>query len=237
MATATSWTYQQATEALAEELYALQALLAGLSDAEWQRPTRCRWDAGHPWDVRALVAHINISIGMLPGFTAALSEVSPDKDRLSFFINEPRLVAPIVDEYAWKTSAGQSPRDLLRAYEQVVEQTVAAARTTPPGATAVSFFGAMNLEEFLHTRILEAIVHGHDVSEAVGRLPHMTPAARAMTVTLLQDLLERRSQLFYPVMLRGESGKRPADLADDVAFIEVATGRRPHPDRRFPILQ
>ena len=30
---------------------------------------------------------------------------------------------------------------------------------------------------------------------------------------------------------------RPPDLADDLAFIEVATGRRAHGDSRFPVLQ
>lgn len=84
----------------------------------------------------------------------------------------------------------------------------------------------MTLEEFLPTRVVEAVVHGHDVSEALGRPPHIVPAARAMTVKLLEDLLERR-----------KAGKRPADLTDAIAFIEVATGRRPHPDPRFPVLQ
>jgi uncharacterized protein (TIGR03083 family) len=232
-----TWTHAEASEALAQELGALRELLVNLSDEEWTRPTRCRWNADHPWDVRALVAHINISIGMTAGFAADLAEVVPDKDRVSFFINDPRLVAPIVDEYAWKGIEGQTPADLRSAYDDMVEKSVTAARDTSAEATAPAFFGPMTMGELLPTRVLEAVVHGHDVSEAVGRPPHMTPTAKAMTVQLLEDLLERRATLLFPLFLRGEGAKRPADLADDMAFIEVATGRRPHSDPRFPILQ
>ncbi|GEM_PF-320735 len=237
MPSASAWTYDEASEALAQELRALHALLASLSAEAWLRPTRCRWNPSRPWDVRALVSHINISIGMLPGFAAELADVAPEKDRVSFFINEPRLVAPIVDEYAWKGIEGQTPEGLLRAYEEVVAATLAAARATPPEAAAVTFFGPMTMAEFLPTRVLEAVVHGHDASEAVGRPPHMTPTAKMMTVGLLEELLARRAQLLFPAALRAEGARRPSDLSDDIAFIEVATGRRPYPDARFPILQ
>jgi uncharacterized protein (TIGR03083 family) len=236
MAETRTWTYEEHTEALAEELRALQALLASLTDEEWLRPTRCRWNPEHPWDVRALVSHINISIGMLPGFAANLVDAVPDRDRVSFFINEPRLVAPIVDEYAWK-SVDQGPEALRRAFDEVVESTIAGAHNTPRTATSATFFGTMTLEEFLPTRTLEAVVHGNDVSDAVGRPPHVTPAAQAITVKLLEDLLARRALSFYPIFQREAGAKRPDELSDDLAFIQVATGRRPHPDQRFPILQ
>jgi uncharacterized protein (TIGR03083 family) len=236
VADARSWTYEEACKALGDELRALQDLLASLSDEDWDRPTRCRWNPDRPWNVRALVAHINISIGMTPGFVADRAQVSPEKDRVGFFINEPRLTSPIVDKYAWLSADSQSPAELRRAFDNVVDTTVNAARETPADATAPVFFGAMTMGEFLPTRVLEAVVHGHDVSEAVGRPPHMTPVARAMTVKILEDLLARRAAMFFPLMMREAGAMRPADL-DDVAYIEVATGRRPSSDGRFPLMQ
>ncbi len=236
MADGHSWTYEETCAALEAELRALQGLLASLSDEDWDRVTRCRWDAQNPWNVRALVSHINISIGMTPGFVADRAEVTPEKDRVGFFINESRLTSAIVDKYAWMGTETASPDDLRGAFDAVVERTVEAARDTPPDATAPVFFGPMTMGEFLPTRVLEAVVHGHDVSEAVGRSPHMTPQAKAMTVGILEDLLARRATMFYPVMMREDGAKRPADL-DDVAFIEVATGRRSYPDGRFPVMQ
>src|SRR5581483_7890286 len=107
------------------------------------------------------------------------------------------LVAPIVDEYAWKGIEQANPAQLRAAYDQVVESTISAAQSTPPTAVSATFFGPMTMAEFLPTRTLEAVVHGHDVSEAVGRPPHITPAARAVTVALLEDLLARRALLLY----------------------------------------
>src|SRR5581483_11889605 len=74
---------------------------------------------------------------------------------------------------------------------------------------AVTFFGPMTMAEFLPTRVLEAVVHGHDASEAVGRPPHMTPTAKMMTVGLLEELLARRAQLLFPAALRAEGARRP----------------------------
>lgn len=48
-----------------------------------------------------------------------------------------------------------------------------------------------------------------------------TSGALAITVATLEALL---------------GGPRPTDLADNVAFVEAATGRRPHPDPRLPLL-
>ena len=237
MAERRTWSHEEATEALVEELLALREVVASLTDEEWRRPTRCRWDPDHPWDVRAALAHTNISIGMTATFADELADVTPDRDRVTFFINDPRTVAPIVDQYAWKGIEQQSTADLVRAYDDMVERTITAARDTPASATAPAFFGPMTMGEFLPTRVLEAVVHGLDVSEGAGRPTHMTPTATAITVQLLEDLLARRALLLYPLFMRESGAQRPDDLADDLAWIEVATGRRPYPDARFPILQ
>ena len=75
--------------------------------------------------------------------------------------------------------------------------------------------------EYVPTRVVEVCVHGLDLRDALGAPPTPTPAALASTVSTLEGLL---------------AGPRPPDLPDDVAFVEAATGRRPHTDLRFPLL-
>ena len=79
----------------------------------------------------------------------------------------------------------------------------------------------ITLVEYLPTRLLEACVHGLDLRAALGAPLTPTPGALASTVATLEGLL---------------AAPRPAALADDVAFVEAATGRRPFDDPRFPLM-
>ena len=98
------------------------------------------------------------------------------------------------------------------------------ARATAQGKVGPAFFGPMRLDELMLTRIIETGVHGLDLSAALGKLPHLTLRARQSCVAQLEELLQHR---------RGIA--RPGDLNDDIAFIEVATGRRPYRRiRAFP---
>jgi hypothetical protein len=101
-----------------------------------------------------------------------------------------------------------------------------AAQTTNQGKVGFAFFGPMRLDELMLTRIIETGVHGLDLTAALGKSPHLTARAQRSCVAQLEELLQYR---------RGMA--RPADLREDIAFIEVACGRRPYGDERFPILQ
>lgn len=76
------------------------------------------------------------------------------------------------------------------------------------------------------TRIIEAGVHGLDLTVALGKPPHLTARARQSCAAQLEELLQHRRGI-----------PRPSGLSDVDAFIEVTTGRRPYPDTRFPVLQ
>jgi hypothetical protein len=75
------------------------------------------------------------------------------------------------------------------------------------------------------TRIVEAVVHGMDLTDALGQEPTSGPQAVAITAGILDGVLARRT-------VPG----RPADLADDMAWVRAASGRGPHPDPRLPLL-
>jgi len=68
------------------------------------------------------------------------------------------------------------------------------------------------------SRVVEAVVHGLDLTLALGRAPIATPEGTALTASILDDLLARRTL-----------GRRPADLGDDLAWVLAASGRAEAP--------
>jgi hypothetical protein len=83
----------------------------------------------------------------------------------------------------------------------------------------------MRLDEFVPSRIVEAVVHGIDLTDALGRPSIASPAGVAVTAAILDELLARRTV-----------AGRPADLADDMAWIRAASGRADHADPRLPLI-
>jgi hypothetical protein len=83
----------------------------------------------------------------------------------------------------------------------------------------------MELGEFVQSRVVEAVVHGFDLTDALGRDTIASPAAVAITAEVMDDLLSRRTV-----------AGRPADLSDDLAWVRAASGRAPHDDPRLPLI-
>jgi uncharacterized protein (TIGR03083 family) len=220
--------YEQVVAALADALQAVEQTLAGLSDQDWRRPTRLEpFDpAATPWDVLALVGHFDISIGLTLALVEAPQSGQIGRDRVSFFIADRSQVAPIVYEYALAQVRDKTPASALEMVRQTFRRSLEAARNTPPETVGSGFFALMRLDDFIATRVVEAVVHGIDLTDALGRPPLDLPAANAITTATLDELLARRTV-----------AGRPADLlGDDLAFIRAASGRGEHPDPRFPLI-
>ncbi len=83
----------------------------------------------------------------------------------------------------------------------------------------------MQVDEFVASRVVEAVVHGLDLTLALGRDPIASSEGLAQTAAILDDLLARRTL-----------GRRPTDLADDFAWVLAASGRAEHTDTRLPLI-
>ena len=83
----------------------------------------------------------------------------------------------------------------------------------------------MRLDEFVASRVVEAVVHGMDLTDALGRDPIATPAGVA-----------RRAASSTSCWPGVRSPGRPDDLADDLAWVRAASGRAEHPDPRLPLI-
>lgn len=209
--------YGEALKALEDELAATQALLATLPDEAWRRPTRLPG-----WDVLTLVAHLAGAIESLAAGAAQPTSAPPDFERTTYYRYDARVLAPQVDARARAAAQGQTPESLQAKLAAATRSALQAAAATDPATVIPSRRGTIRIGDFLPTRVVEACIHGLDLRAAVGAPPTPTPLALRVSADFLDDML---------------GGPRPPDLADDVAFVEVATGRRRHPDPRFPLLQ
>lgn len=178
------------------------------------------------WTVFELAGHFDISIGLTRMLIAEPSDGQPGRDRVSFFIFPRSEVAPVVYDYAYTMVAGKQPSDMVEVLTETFTKTIEDARATPPDTVGSGYYALMRLDEFLQSRVLEAVVHGLDLTDALGWQPAATDEGIRLTAGILDELLARRTV-----------GGRPADLGDDLQWIRAASGRGiDHPDPRLPLI-
>jgi uncharacterized protein (TIGR03083 family) len=216
----------QSTDLLEHELHAVEGVLTGLSDDDWARPTRLVPEGDVPhWRIADLVAHIDISIGLTLGLLDSVQDGQPGRDRVSFFIADRSQVAPVVYDYAVKHAGGQTRESLVQQTRSTFSRSLDGIRATDRSAIGSGFFALMTLEEWVPTRVVEAVVHGMDLTDALDRPTIASAEGIALTAGILDELLARRTV-----------AGRPTDLGDDEAWVRAASGRREHPDPRLPLI-
>lgn len=218
--------HEEAVSTLAAELDAVEGFVRGLSAADWNAPTLLEpFDEGSPpWTVKELVAHIDISIGLTLGFLDSIQDGQPGRDRVSFFIADRSQVAPVVYDYAKGLASQHTTESLIDKLGETFRATISGARQHAGDTVGSGYFALMRLDEWIPSRTVEAVVHGLDLTDAVGA-PVIADPGISTTTAILDELLARRT-------VPG----RPSDLGDDVAFIRVASGRAKHTDPRFPLV-
>ncbi len=219
--------YEDTISVLEAELAAVERAFAGLSDDQWRLPTRLvPVDPGLPhWTVFELAGHFDIAIGLTRMLIAGAGASQPARDRTSFFINPRSETAPVVYDYAYQMVEGKTPADMPGVLHETFSKTVAEARAVPASTVGPGYFAPMRVDEFVASRIVEAVVHGIDLTQALGRDSIATPEGIAATAAILDDLLARRT-------IAG----RPAELSDDQDWILAASGRAESGDTRLPLI-
>jgi len=219
--------YSDVVDTLETELQGIEQAFRGLTAAEWQAPTKLvPLDPAQPhWTVFELAGHFDISIGLTRMLIANQSDGQPGRDRVSFFIFPRSEVAPVVYDYAYTMVAGKTPADMPDVLKETFSKTIEEARATPPDTVGSGYYALMRLDEFVTSRVVEAVVHGVDLTNALDREPMAKPAAVAITAAILDELLARRTV-----------AGRPRDLSDDWEWILAASGRAEHDDPRLPLI-
>ena len=219
--------YDAELQTLAAELGRVEQAFRGLSESDWRRPTLLQpvTEAQTHWTLFELAGHFDISIGLTRMLIADLQQGQVGRDRVSFFIFHRPEVAPVVYDYAYTMVAGKTPAQMPDVLHETFAKTIEESRATPPEAVGPGYYALMRLGEFVPSRVVEAVVHGLDLTDALGADPVATDEGVALTAAILDELLARRTV-----------AGRPADLADDMAWVRAASGRAPHGDPRLPLV-
>src|ERR1700680_988038 len=224
---ATVGSYEEAIDTLDAELRRVEEVFRGLSDREWTMSTKLvPLDSKlKHWTAFELAGHFDISIGLARMLMAERKDGQPGRDRVSFYMFPRSEVAPVVYDYAYKMVEGKTPKDMPGVLHETFSKTIEEARKTKPDHVGSGYYALMRVDEFIPSRVVEAVVHGIDLTDALGRDTIATPAGGAMTAEILDELLARRTV-----------AGRPRDLADDLEWVRAASGRGEHPDPRLPII-
>ena len=219
--------YEGTISVLEAELAAVERVFAGLSDDQWRLPTKLvpvDPDLPH-WTVFELAGHFDIAVGLTRMLIAGREAGQPARDRTSFFINPRSETAPVVYDYAYTMVQGKTPADMPGVLHETFSKTVAEARAVPAGTVGPGYFAPMRADEFVASRIVEAVVHGIDLTQALGQQNIATAEGIAATAAILDDLLARRTV-----------AGRPPELSEDLQWILAASGRAGSTDNRLPLI-
>jgi len=219
--------YESVIGTLEAELTAVADVFAGLAPDQWRRSTLLvPVDPDLPkWTVFELAGHFDIAIGLTRMLIAGQQDAQPARDRTSFFINPRSETGPVVYAYAYTMVEGKTPADMPGVLAETFTKTVSEARAVPASLVGPGYFAPMRADEFVASRIVEAVVHGIDLAQALGTPYFATADGIAATAAILDDLLARRT-----------TGRRPGALADDLDWILAASGRGPSDDNRLPLI-
>jgi len=149
---------------LAVEHEALEAVLDGLTPAEWARPT-----PSPGWSVADQISHLRFF-----DERAALAIV----DAQAFAADRDRIIAAAPHDASVDAGRTLSSVELLGQWrEQSTLLRERASAATPDGR--IPWYGpSMTLASFLTARLMECWAHGHDVCEATGRRPIVSDRLR-----------------------------------------------------------
>jgi hypothetical protein len=219
--------YQANIDILADELSRVEQAFRALSPADWETPTQLvPVDPTLPlWTVFELAGHFDISIGLTRMLIAGSDDTQPARDRTSFFINPRSESAPVVYSYAYTMVEGKQPADMPDVLHETFAKTIEEARSVPEDTVGPGYFASMRVDEFVASRIVEAVVHGLDLTLPLGLEPLASKEGIAVTAAILDDLLARRTL-----------GRRPDALTDDLDWVIAASGRAPFEDTRLPLI-
>ena len=208
----------RALTAFRAECATLSEAVSGLTEAEWNLPTRCA-----PWTVRDLLGHVSVVIDWLPAMldapAPAEAEISaveyyrPD-DRFSPRTNGTRI-ALARDRAARSADGTAHAEDFAATWRRVA----ALCGVEPAGRAVRTRHGdAMLLSEFLRTRVVEVAVHGLDLADALGHEPWLTSAAGESVLELLlgpgHGAAAEELGWSRPHFLRKATGREPLTAAE-----------------------
>ena len=206
--------------ALSDEVAVLAEVLSGVSEQDVVRPTRCA-----PWDVAALAVH---TVGALHRVMVALEEEPPEPGRepvsaVEYYAPDVRFSVPVNEDRIRSAMRAAERRADAREAGRVLRRTWRALEPRlerePKDRMVMTRHGdSMSLTDFLVTRVVESVLHGLDLADALGREPWASERGAALVWEVLFGAADRET---LERVLPGASGGGAGALA----AVRVVTGR------------
>lgn len=202
---------EQPLRAFEIEALALEQVVGGLDEAEFDRPTNCP-----PWTVRDLIGHICQHIGadeVPPSAPGAQPELRQAAD---FYRSPIRRTAAYHEEIARTAvefaASFESGADLARELAARWRETMTAFVEIAPDTVVRSPQGTCHAAAFLTTRVIAHSAHGLDLALSLGLSGWTTREALAVMRPVFVSL----------------AGFDPTDRTgwDEATLFAAATGRR-----------
>ncbi len=207
--------HNRETEAFRAECAAVDTTLARVPPDAWGR------HALGSWNLAELVAHLIRCVTRVTAYADQPVEAErPDVDRFTYYRYDAAAVAPGVAARAVEEASRLRTEDLPRLFAEGWRAEADLVAELPADRLLATIQGAMRLDEYLATRVLEVTIHHLDVRAALDLPATPTPEAGALVSDLLEGMLD---------------GPRPRNLGR-VRFLLTATGRLPSNDPRFPLV-
>lgn len=182
-----------------------RSIVGAVDDHQWDLPGLGEWT------VRELVAHADRAyrtiVEYVEGDTKDPTEIP---SAAAYFRTVLAEQTPHVHIAARGRSDAAARSDWLVATDELADQ---AERTVAerPGDTIVHLFvGEMRLDQYLATRVVELVVHGLDLSAAIGLPTNPPPEAMRVALLVLVDLADADQTAEVLRLLTG----RQASLVD-----------------------
>ncbi|MEV4211978.1 maleylpyruvate isomerase family mycothiol-dependent enzyme [Micromonospora sp. NPDC049662] len=212
---------------LGREIDAFTGALVEVPPPEWERPSRC-----DPWRVRDVVGHVIVVLSRVPDMVAAPAPGRAGTTAAQYYRADGRFSDDTNDERvrtAQRRAADPDAATLVRDLADTGRTVVEVCRDEPADRVVRTRHGdPMLLSDFLTTRLVEVVLHGLDVADALPREPWLTPAA---TEHLLRLLFGPQWRVAVdatgdPItLLRKATGRAPATVNDRRALDHL--GLRP----------
>jgi uncharacterized protein (TIGR03083 family) len=202
--------YSEQKTALSGQGRLVANLLKSIPEGQWQNPSRLPG-----WDIHTLAAHTLRALTTLLAYCEKpLHGSSPSCNRVNYYNMNGPAMADGVTKRAKEAAAQYTAAELPDVFVKTLEKAEAVLKTIPPNTVILAAMGPIYVSEYIGTRVLELVVHGLDLQASLGLPFKSDPIATKVTVEILDGITPKI---------------RPADLSDDIDFIEATTGRKPYP--------
>lgn len=181
-----------------------RSLVGAVDDDGWDRP------ALGEWSVRELVAHTARAFKTIEEYlTEPVKDPTEIWSAAAYFRVVLAEETPDVHISARARREANDHDDWVAAVDDLARRAGQIVDRHAPDTPMHLFVGEMQLDQYLATRIVELVVHGLDLSAAIG-LPTDPPAAASrVAITVLLDLAAPSDLSSIARLLTGRSASLP----------------------------